>query len=57
MTTMESEASAGERLLPGSDEFAGLLADIAAGTRDRDLHDENPFEQVDALKRAGFGTL
>lgn len=52
-----SDASAIERILPGSDEFAGLLASIAVGAKDRDLNDENPFEQVDALKRAGFGIL
>ncbi|MFA5708486.1 acyl-CoA dehydrogenase family protein [Mycolicibacterium sp.] len=44
-------------LLPGSEEFSALLADIAAGAKDRDLADENPFDQVAALKRAGFGTL
>lgn len=44
-------------LLPDSPEFAALLADIAAGARERDLNDENPFDQVVALKRAGFGTL
>ncbi len=43
--------------LPGSEEFAALLADIADGAKDRDLNDENPFDQVAALKRAGFGTL
>jgi alkylation response protein AidB-like acyl-CoA dehydrogenase len=44
-------------MLPGTDELASLLADIAAGAKDRDLNDENPFEQVNALKRAGFGAL
>ena len=43
--------------LPGSAAFTALLAQIKAGARDRDLNDENPFEQVAALKRAGFGTL
>src|SRR5882757_9091952 len=57
MSTTESEASLVERILPGSEKFAGLLANIAAGAKDRDLKDEDPFEQVDALKRAGFGTL
>lgn len=52
MTTVENA-----RALPGSPEFAVLLAQIAAGARDRDLADENPFDQVVALKRAGFGTL
>ncbi|CAJ1498652.1 acyl-CoA dehydrogenase family protein [[Mycobacterium] burgundiense] len=46
-----------QTLLPGSEEFTALLADIAAGSKDRDLNDENPFDQVAALKRAGFGTL
>ena len=52
-----TQATAVELKLPGSDAFTSLLADIAAGAKDRDLNDENPFEQVDALKRAGFGTL
>ncbi len=42
---------------PGSTEWTELLAQIAAGAKDRDLNDENPFDQVAALKRAGFGTL
>src|ERR1700754_3371765 len=45
------------RILPGSPEWADLLAQIAAGAKDRDLNDENPFDQVVALKRAGFGGL
>jgi alkylation response protein AidB-like acyl-CoA dehydrogenase len=45
------------RLLPGSPEWADLLTQIGAGARARDLNDENPFDQVAALKRAGFGTL
>jgi alkylation response protein AidB-like acyl-CoA dehydrogenase len=45
------------RILPGSPEWANLLAQIGAGAKDRDLNDENPFDQVIALKRAGFGTL
>lgn len=45
------------RALPGTPEFAVLLAQIAAGARDRDRDDENPFDQVAALKRAGFGAL
>jgi alkylation response protein AidB-like acyl-CoA dehydrogenase len=53
MTTVESV----NRLLPGSSGFSELLARIAAGAKDRDLNDENPFDQVNALKRAGFGTL
>ncbi|OBB61150.1 acyl-CoA dehydrogenase [Mycobacterium sp. 852013-51886_SCH5428379] len=42
---------------PDSPEFAVLLAQIAAGAAERDLNDVNPFEQVAALKRAGFGAL
>jgi alkylation response protein AidB-like acyl-CoA dehydrogenase len=44
-------------ILPGSPEWADLLAQIALGAKDRDLNDENPFDQVVALKRAGFGAL
>lgn len=44
-------------VLPGSAEFTALLQQIGSGARDRDLYDENPFDQVAALKRAGFGTL
>ncbi|WP_166905772.1 acyl-CoA dehydrogenase family protein [Mycobacterium sp. DL440] len=53
MTTVENVS----RVLPGTPEWADLLASIAAGAKDRDLNDENPFDQVAALKRAGFGTL
>ncbi|MBB3605863.1 alkylation response protein AidB-like acyl-CoA dehydrogenase [Mycolicibacterium sp. BK556] len=53
MTTVEPV----NRILPGTPEFTALLANIRAGAKDRDLNDENPFDQVDALKRAGFGTL
>ncbi len=42
---------------PRTTAWADLLADIGAGAKDRDLEDVNPFEQVVALKRAGFGTL
>ena len=45
------------RTLPGSPEWASLLDQIGAGAKDRDLNDENPFDQVSALKRAGFGIL
>jgi alkylation response protein AidB-like acyl-CoA dehydrogenase len=45
------------RTVPGSPEWTALLARIGSGTKDRDLNDENPFDQVAALKRAGFGTL
>jgi alkylation response protein AidB-like acyl-CoA dehydrogenase len=53
MTTVENNA----RILPGSPQWDASLNRIAAGAKDRDLHDENPFEEVAALKRAGFGTL
>src|SRR5712664_3786046 len=45
------------RSLPGSPEWADLLVQIRSGAKDRDLDDKNPFDQVAALKRAGFGTL
>src|SRR6185503_493993 len=45
------------RILPRSPEWADLLASIAEGAKDRDLNDENPFDQVAALKRAGVGSL
>ena len=53
MTTVENNT----RILPGTPQWDELLGRIAAGAKDRDLNDENPFEQVAALKRAGFGTL
>jgi len=53
MTTVENT----NRILPGTPEWKDLLRTIGAGARDRDLNDENPFDQVAALKRAGFGTL
>ena len=53
MTTVENNA----RILPGSPQWEELLGRIAAGAKDRDLNDENPFDEVAALKRAGFGTL
>lgn len=53
MTTTENDA----RILPGSPQWEELLGRIAAGAQQRDLNDENPFDQVAALKRAGFGTL
>ena len=53
MTTVENNA----RILPGSPQWDELLGRIAAGAKDRDLNDENPFDQVAALKRAGFGKL
>jgi hypothetical protein len=33
-------------LLPGTDGFDALLGEIAAGAKDRDLNDQNPFDQV-----------
>jgi alkylation response protein AidB-like acyl-CoA dehydrogenase len=53
MTTVENTT----RIVPGSPEWTELLTGIAAGAKDRDLNDENPFDQVSTLKRAGFGTL
>lgn len=53
MTTVENTAP----VVPGTQDWADLLAQIAAGAKDRDRNDENPFDQVAALKRAGFGTL
>jgi alkylation response protein AidB-like acyl-CoA dehydrogenase len=53
MTTVENNS----RILPGSPQWDELLARIASGAKDRDLNDENPFDQVAALKRASFGTL
>jgi alkylation response protein AidB-like acyl-CoA dehydrogenase len=53
MTTVENTT----RILPGSPQWDELLSRIAAGAKDRDLNDENPFDEVAALKRAGFGTL
>ncbi|OFJ50681.1 acyl-CoA dehydrogenase family protein [Mycolicibacterium grossiae] len=53
MTTVERI----DLVLPGTPAWTALLADIAAGAKDRDLNDQNPFDQVAALKRAGFGTL
>jgi alkylation response protein AidB-like acyl-CoA dehydrogenase len=52
-----TQATSVDPKLPGTEAFDTLLADIAAGARERDLNDENPFDQVAALKRAGFGTL
>lgn len=46
-----------QRIRPGTPEWKELLSSIGSGSRDRDLNDENPFDQVAALKRAGFGTL
>lgn len=57
MTTTHAPAATTPRLLPGTPEFTDLLARIAEGARDRDRDDENPFDQVRALKDAGFGTL
>jgi len=46
-----------QRILPGTPEWKDLLSSIGSGSRSRDLNDENPFDQVAALKQAGFGTL
>ncbi|MBJ7289608.1 acyl-CoA dehydrogenase family protein [Williamsia sp.] len=57
MTTTHAPAATTPRLLPGTREFSELLTRIGAGAGDRDRNDENPFDQVRALKEAGFGTL
>ena len=53
MTTAEDVTS----IRPGSNEWNELLAEISEGAKDRDRNDENPFDQVAQLKRAGFGAL
>ena len=53
MTTVEKHTA----IRPGSPQWAALLARIGDGAKDRDLNDENPFDQVALLKRAGFGAL
>ncbi|BBY59760.1 hypothetical protein MSAR_28960 [Mycolicibacterium sarraceniae] len=45
------------RILPGTPEVAELLAQIKFGAKDRDLNDKSPFDQFNALKQTGFGTL
>ena len=52
-----TQASVVDLKLPGTESFTALLADISSGAKDRDLNDENPFDQVAQLKRAGFGIL
>ena len=52
-----TQASVVDLQLPGTESFTALLADISSGAKDRDLNDENPFDQVAQLKRAGFGIL
>lgn len=42
---------------PGSPAYRDLLASIAEGASARDLADENPHQQIEQLRRAGFGTL
>lgn len=53
MTTVEKRTV----VRPGSPQWQELLSRIGAGAKDRDLNDENPFDQVALLKRAGFGAL
>lgn len=53
MTTVETITP----IRPGTTQWTELLDRIAAGAKDRDLHDDNPFDQVSQLKRAGFGAL
>lgn len=45
------------RALPGTETYRNLLAQVADGARERDLDDENPFDQVRLLKEAGIGRL
>ncbi|RAV11994.1 acyl-CoA dehydrogenase [Mycolicibacterium sp. GF69] len=45
------------RTLPGTPEWTRRLARIAERAGERDLNDENPFDEVAALKQAGFGAL
>ena len=52
-----TQAPVSPALLPGTPAFNALLDEIRSGAKDRDLNDENPFDQVIALKQAGFGTL
>ncbi len=44
-------------IAPGTAQWDQLLSGIASGAKDRDLNDENPFDQVAQLKQAGFGKL
>lgn len=44
-------------VVPGSPEYRELLASVGENASARDLNDTNPFEQIEALRRAGFGTL
>jgi alkylation response protein AidB-like acyl-CoA dehydrogenase len=53
MTTVENTTA----ILPGTTRWAKLLEGIGEGARDRDLNDDNPFDQVAELKTAGFGAL
>lgn len=57
MTTTESSVGPVTRAVPGTEKFDTLLQRIGAGAKDRDINDENPFDQVAALKQAGFGAL
>lgn len=54
---MTSTATTVGVVVPGSPEYRQLLASIAEGASARDIDDTNPFEQIDALRWAGFGTL
>jgi alkylation response protein AidB-like acyl-CoA dehydrogenase len=56
-TSSVAPAPSVSAVLPGTPEWTALLARVGEGARERDLNDENPFDQVDALKQAGFGTL
>ncbi len=50
MTTVDAH----QRILPGSPEWKDLLSSIGSGSRDRDLNDENPFDQVAAAQARGL---
>ncbi|MGC0366579.1 alkylation response protein AidB-like acyl-CoA dehydrogenase [Rhodococcus sp. 27YEA15] len=52
--------STGERacvVVPGTPEYRKPLAGIVEAASARDLTDENPFEQIELLRNAGFGAL
>jgi alkylation response protein AidB-like acyl-CoA dehydrogenase len=52
-----TQASVVDLQLPGTEAFTALLAEVGSGAKDRDLNDENPFDQVTQLRRSGFGIL
>ncbi|MGC0366061.1 alkylation response protein AidB-like acyl-CoA dehydrogenase [Rhodococcus sp. 27YEA15] len=54
---MTSTVEQARVVVPGTPEYRQLLASIAEGASARDLADENPFEQIELLRSAGFGAL